>query len=139
MHVHRISGYHINTISIKNKYPLPWIDELVNSLKGAKFFTKLDLKLGYHQISIDSIDVWKTPFKTKEGLFEWLVIPFGLTNAYMTFMRSMYGNIQPFIKKCFIVYLDDILFFIRSWEEYVRQFKQFLDTLRQHRTNFHLR
>ena len=71
---------------MKNRCPLPWIYELIDNLKGANFFTKLDLKLGYHQISIDSTYVWKTTFKTKEGLFEGLVMHFGLTNAPATCM-----------------------------------------------------
>ena len=101
----------LNKISVKNKYPLPWIDELIDNLKGAKFFTILDLKSGYHQIPIESTDVWKTTFKTKEGLFEWLVIPFGLRNAPATFMRYIADLLRPFISKCVIVYLDDILIF----------------------------
>ena len=79
----------VNKISVKNIYPLPQIDELINNLKGAKLFTKLNLKSGYHQIPIESTDVWKMAFKTKEGFFEWLVMPFGLTNAPTTFMRYM--------------------------------------------------
>ena len=84
-----IDYWSLNKISVKNIYPLPQIDELIDSLKGAKFFTKLDLKSGYHQIPIESTDVWKTTFKTNEGLFERLVIPFILTNAPATFMRYM--------------------------------------------------
>ena len=71
----------INKISIKNRCPLPQINELINNLTGAKFFMKLDLKSRYHQILIDPSDVWKMTFNTKEGLFEWLFIPFVLTNA----------------------------------------------------------
>ena len=101
----------LNKILVKNMYPLPQIDELINSLKDAKFFTKLDLKSGYHKISIKSTDVWKMTFKTKEGLFEWLFMPFSLTNSPATFMRYMDDLLQPFISKCVIAYLDDILIF----------------------------
>ena len=107
---------------MKNSYPLPRIDELINNLKGAKFFTKLDLKSRYHQSPIQPTDVWKMAFRTKEGLFEWLVVPFGLTNAPATFMRYMDDLLRPFIGKCVIVYLDVILIFGRSWEEHVQQF-----------------
>ena len=111
----------LNKISVNNKYPLPRIDELIDNMKGAKFFMKLDLKSGYHQIPIESIDVWKTTFKTKEGFFEWLVMPFGLTNAPATFMRYMDDLYRPLISKCVIFYLDNILICIRSWEEHVKQ------------------
>ena len=122
----------LNKILVKNRYPLPQIHELIDNLKGAKFFTKLDLKLGYHEIPIKSTDVWKTGFKTKEGLFEWLVMPFDLTNAPATFMRYMDDLLRPFIGKCVIVYLDYILIFSRSWEEHVKQLRQVFDTLLQH-------
>ena len=79
----------LNKISVKNRYPLPRIDELINNLKGTKLFTKIDLKSGHHQIPIEPTNVWKIIFKTNEGLFEWLVMPFGLTNAPTTFMRYM--------------------------------------------------
>ena len=83
-------GYQdLNEILVKNIYPLPRIDELIDNMKGAKFFTKPDLKSGYHQIPIESTNVCKTNFKTKEGLFEWLFMPFSLTNAPATFMRYM--------------------------------------------------
>ena len=114
---------------MKNIYPLPWIDELMGKLKGANFFTKLDLKSGYHQISIESTDVWKMTFKTKEGLFEWLVMTFSLTNAPATFIIYMDDLLQPFIAKCVIVYLDDILIFSRSWEEHGIRLQQVFETL----------
>ena len=77
----------LKKILVKNIYPLPRIDKLIDFLKGAKFFTKLDLKSGYHQFLIDSTDVWKMNLKTREGLFEWLFIPLSLINAPMTFMH----------------------------------------------------
>ena len=82
-----INYWALNNISIKNRYTLPQIDELIESLKGVDFFTNLDLKSGYHQIPIESTDVWKTDFKTKEILFEQIVMHFGLANATATFMR----------------------------------------------------
>ena len=122
----------LNKISVKNIYPLPWIDELIGNLKGAKFFTKLDLKSRYHQIPIESTDVWEMAFKMKEGLYEWLFMPFSSTNAPATLMRYMDDLLPPFIGKCVIVYLDDILIFSQSWEEHVKQLRKIFDTLQQH-------
>ncbi|KAI5316881.1 hypothetical protein L3X38_036588 [Prunus dulcis] len=120
----------LNKITIKNRYPLPRIDDLLDQLHGARYFTKLDLKSGYHQVSIHEEDTWKTAFKTKQGLFDWLVMPFGLCNAPATFMRLMNEVLRPFIDDFVIVYLDDILIFSVTWEDHLHHIAQVLEVLR---------
>ncbi|GBG64018.1 hypothetical protein CBR_g40263 [Chara braunii] len=117
--------------TIRNVGPLPRIDDLLERLGGAKFFSKLNLKSGYHQLEIRQEDHYKTAFKMRYGHFEWLVMPFGLTNAPATFQAAMTTEFRHMLDRYVLIYLDDILVYSRSMEEHVEHLRTVLERLRQ--------
>jgi hypothetical protein len=108
----------LNAVIIKNKYPLPRIDILFDQLVGAQVFSKIDVRSGYHQIKIRAKDIPKTAFTIRYGLFEYLVMSFGLTNAPVHFMYLMNYVFMLELDKFVIVFIDDILIYSRSMEEH---------------------
>jgi hypothetical protein len=123
----------LNKQTIKNTYPLPRINELLDRLNGATVFSKIDLRSGYHQIRVHKEDVAKTAFRTRYGLYEFLVMPFGLTNAPATFMTLMNDVFCEESDRCVIIYLDDILIFSPDEDQHLIDVERVLSKLREHK------
>jgi hypothetical protein len=123
---------HLNAITVKNKYPLPIVDEFSDELHGAKWFSKLGMKSGYHQIRVLPEEEHKTTFKTHHGHWEFKVMLFGLTNAPATFQDVMNQIFESLLRKCVLIFMDDILVYSPSLEQHKVHLQTVFDILKQH-------
>jgi hypothetical protein len=122
----------LNKVTIKNRYPLPRIDDLFDQLQGSQVFFKIDLYSGYHQLKIQEKDVQKMAFRTRYGHYEFLVMPFGLTNAPAAFMDMMNWIFRELVDWCVVVFIDDILIYLKNREEHEENLRTVLSILRKH-------
>lgn len=122
----------LDAYTIKNKFPLPIIEELFEELVGAKWFTTLDLRSGFHQILVALEDQYKTTCQTHFGHYEYKVMPYGLTGALATFQAIMNHILAPLLRKCVVVFIDDILIYSKSHEEHVQHVQMVFDILKEH-------
>jgi hypothetical protein len=122
----------LNEVTIKNKYPLPWIEDLFDQMKGASVFSKIDLRSGYHQLKIRESDIPKTAFHTRYGLYEYTVMSFELTNAPAYFRYLMNKVFMEYLDKFVVVFIDDILIFSKMEEEHEEHLRLVLEKLRSH-------
>ena len=114
-----------NKMTIKNRYPLPHIDDLFDQLSGATVFSKIDLRSGYHQVRIKDEDIFKTAFRTRYGHYEFVVMPFGLTNAPNFFMCLMSNIMHKYLDNFVVMFIDDILIYSKTEEEHKQHLKLF--------------
>ena len=121
----------INKVTVRNKYPLPRIEDLFDQLKGAGVFSKIDLRSGYYQLRVKEVDVSKTAFRTRYGHYEFFVMPFELTNAPIAFMDLMNRVFRPYVDQFVVVFIDDILVYSKDAQEHEQHLKIVLQKLRE--------
>lgn len=122
----------LNNVTVKNRYPLPRIDDIFDQLKGSTVFSKIDLRSGYHQLKVKEGDISKTAFRTRYGHYEFTVMPFGLTNAPPAFMDLMNRVFSKYLDTFVMIFIDDILIYSKNEPEHHEHLRTVFQTLRQH-------
>ena len=122
----------LNRVVVKNRYPLPRIDDLFDQLSGARVYSKIELRVGYHQLRVREVDIPKTTFRTRYGHFEFIVMPYGLTNAPIAFMDLMHMVFQPYLDQFVVVFVDDVLIYSQSENEHEDHLRIVLQALKDH-------